>query len=668
MEADRQPDFSGWATKANVLCKDGRTIAPNAFAHQDQEQVPLVWQHGHGSVGNVLGHVLLTNKPEGVWADAFLNESEAAAHAAETVVHRDVRQFSIWANDLLQKASLVVHGAIREVSLVLKGANPEATIENIHIAHADGEEHELKDEAIIIAGEDFDEVNLTHGDLEGESFEDDGENVEHADDDETIADIFNSFSDDEKQVVYYMIGQAIEADKAAKHDDMGDSEDSEDDPADTLSHTDETDEGNKMPNVFDKTDKAEGEVLSHADVAAYQGEILADATRMGSLRGATEAAVVRHGITDISVLFPDAKELNSTPEFDKRRTEWVSVVWNGVSKRPFSRIKTTTADLTEDEARARGYITGNMKKEEFFRVKSRTTTPTTVYKKQRLDRDDILDITDFDVVMWIKGEMRMMIEEEIARAILLGDGRDVASEDKINEDNVRPIAYDNEAYTHVVQANIVDADSSFQEVIDAIIRSRRFLKGSGTPTFFTTESYIASAMLLKDTLGRRIYTSLEDLARELRVARIVPVEVMEEHTDLVGVIVNLADYVVGADKGGQLTTFDDFDIDFNQYKYLIESRLSGALVKLKSAMVVKTTALTLAVPEEPGFVAATGVVTIPIVTGVQYEDASDPGVALSDGAQAPLGAGNSITIVATSTGAYYFEGSETVEWEFTQNP
>jgi hypothetical protein len=416
-------------------------------------------------------------------------------------------------------------------------------------------------------------------------------------------------------------------------------------------------------NVFEKGDApAEPQhiSLSHSDI---QG-IVADATKMGSLKDAVEAYALSHGINDIDILFPDARTITTLPEFISRRMEWVNKLMNGTRKSPFSRIKTLSADITVEEARAKGYITGHLKKEEFFGVAKRVTIPTTVYKKQKLDRDDIVDITDFDVVAWLKAEMRIMLDEEIARAVLIGDGRDIASEDKINEQNIRPIAKDHELYVTTINVNIDDANSSVAELVDAVVMNRQYYKGTGLPTMYTTETYIAKFLTLKDTIGRRIYKSLDEVATELRVSEIVPVEVMEEEPSIVAVIVNPADYVLGADKGGQVSMFDDFDIDYNQYKYLIETRCSGALTKLKSAMVIKKVAanLTAVSPNAPTFNGTA--IAIPTQTGVTYKNAAGDGtvtgsVTVADGA--------TIGIYAVPAAGYYFPSSENDSWTFT-NP
>jgi hypothetical protein len=711
-----KPDFAGWATKNGLECSDGRTIMPGAFRDQDDTVVPLVWQHGHNSPENVLGHVRLQNRDEGVYCEAFFNDTGPAKHAKRLVQHRDINMLSIWANKLIERSKKVLHGSIREVSLVLSGANPGALIDTLSIAHDFGGE-ELEGEAIIhtglalihsedgagdqdpafsddAEGGDADADTDTDGDADvdpdansdGNADDDadadtdadsdadaDGnadDNVEHAEGDEPpmIDEIIDGMSDTEKGVMLYMMNQAAEAavaEATAEHSDINND-------ADQLGKEEEdTDMGKIQHNAFEDNDKdgnKMGDVLCHDDMTAelYHG-ILESAEDIGSLKKAAENFALAHGITDISTLFPEAKTITDVPEFRKRRTEWVNVVLEGVRKNPFSRIKTISADLTYEDARAKGYVKGSLKKEEFIPVLARVTLPTTIYKKQKLDRDDMVDITDFDVVAWLKGEMRVMLDEELARAILMGDGRDISHEDKINEQSIRPIANDHELYTTTVNVNLDDASSQAGEIVDKLIMNRKHLRGSGLPTMFTTETYIALFMLLKDTTGRRIYRSLEELATELRVKEIVAVEAMEEYDDLVAIICNPIDYVLGADRGGQVSMFDDFNIDYNKYLYLIETRCSGALVKLKSAIVVKRVAgsVTLLTPTSPTFNSNTGVVTIPTQTGVVYKDAEDD--TLSAGAQAAIGAGETVTIHAVpSGGSYAFDNSEDDTWSFTR--
>jgi hypothetical protein len=565
-----EADFSGYATKAGLKCSDGRTIMPGAFKHQDNTRVPLVWQHGHNDPENVLGHAILEGRDDGVYAHGYFNASQKAVHARGLIEHGDINMLSIWANELVERGGRVLHGAIREVSLVLSGANPGALIENVTVRHSDGDEVQLDDEVIIYTGLELDEIK--HADTSGDGGD--------GGDGETIQDVYDSMTDKQKDVLHYMLGQALES--AGGTDNTGNAQ------HDNLRDDDSTDtdkDGKKMTrNVFEKGDEDKSPILSHADV---QG-IVADATKNGSLKAAVESYALAHGINQIDTLFPEAQALTSAPEFFTRRTEWVNSVLSGARKSPFSRVKTHWADLTYDDARAKGYITGEEKQEEFYGTSRRETAPQTIYKKQKLDRDDIIDITDFDVVAWMKGEMRLMLDEELARAILISDGRTVPDPDKILEDRIRPIAKDDPLFVIEVLCDLAGGDIS--DFVDAVVQYRSLYRGSGTPTMYTSESLIAKTMLLKDTLGRRIYSSVDQLASELRVSSIVPVDLFDPASGagaVIAIIVNMNDYVIGADKGGQVSLFDDFDIDYNQYKYLIETRCSGALVKLKSAIVVK---------------------------------------------------------------------------------
>jgi HK97 family phage prohead protease/HK97 family phage major capsid protein len=557
-------DFSGWATRNNLRCSDGRTIMKDAFKHNDGQTVPLVWNHQHNDPLNVLGHALLENRDEGVYAYCKFNETESGKNAKLLVEHGDVSALSIYANQLKHQGSNVIHGAIREVSLVLAGANPGAFIDSV-MSH--GEESD--DEAIIYTGED---ISLFHADEKKDKPVD-----EKSEDEETVADVFNTLTEKQKTVVYAMIGQALE--EKEESEDNNDNDDSKG--------------GNKTMkhNVFDKED-AKKDVLSHSDMEA----IFADAKRYGSLKD----SVLAHGIEQIDYLFPDAKTVTDTPQFIQRDMGWVQKVMNSVHHTPFSRIKSVMADITEDDARAKGYIKGNLKKDEVFTLLKRTTTPTTIYKKQKLDRDDVVDITDFDVVAWLKSEMRMMLDEEIARAILVGDGRLSSSDDKINEQNIRPIWTDADLYTiktPVTVAANATADQKAKAFIRAAIKSRKNYKGSGEPTLYTTEDILTDCLLMEDTTGRVIYDSVSKLATALRVKEIVTVPVMEDLSrtvegttyNLMGIIVNLTDYNIGADKGGAVNMFDDFDIDYNAQKYLIETRCSGALIKPYSAIALELT-------------------------------------------------------------------------------
>ena len=567
-------DFSGWATRNNLKCSDGRTIRKDAFKDNNGQKVPLVWNHQHNEPFNVLGHALLENREEGVYAYCAFNDTEAGQNAKRLVEHGDVSALSIYANQLKQHGGDVIHGSIREVSLVLAGANPGAFIDSI-ICH--GEESE--EEAIIYTGED---ISLSHADNEEMKEEkpmEDTKKVENKTDNKSVKDVFDTLTEEQKTVVYALIGQALES--AGKTDENDENDDEED--------------NNMKHNVFDQDEMMQGNALSHSDME----EIFSDAKRTGSLKEAFLAHNATYGIDQIDTLFPEPKTMNTPPEFIKRDTNWVAGVINGVHHTPFSRIKSMFANITEDEARAKGYIKGKLKKEEVFTLLKRTTTPTTIYKKQKLDRDDIIDITDCDVVAWIKREMRMMLDEEIARAILVGDGRLTSDDDHINEANIRPIWKDDDLYTIktkiTVDASATDDDKA-KAVIKAAVKSRKDYKGSGNPVLYTTEDFLTNCLLLEDTQGYRLYKSEQDVATAMRVSRIVTVPVMENlsRTDsesktrnLVGIIVNLNDYNVGADKGGAVNMFDDFDIDYNQQKYLMETRCSGALIKPYSAIALE---------------------------------------------------------------------------------
>ena len=587
-------DFSGWATKNDLLCSDGRTIRRDAFKDNDGKVVPLVWNHDHTDPSNVLGHALLKNVADGVYAYGSFNSNPKAIEAATLLAHGDIKALSIWANKLQQRGGDVLHGDIKEVSLVLAGANPAAIIDSVMVH---GEESD--EEAIIYTGES---ICHSSGELKDE-IEETEETVEHADDkaddpkksddDETVADIFETLSEKQKNAVYALIGEIISKNKGKENEDNKE-EDS------VMKH-----------NVFEQQNGDQQEnVLCHADVkAAFD-----DAKRYGSLKdsfvahGLKEVTYMAHadgdyGIKNIDYLFPEARNVNNTIDFIKREDSWVRDFMSRVHRSPFSRIKSIHANITEDEARAKGYIKGNMKKEEVFTLLKRSTTPTTVYKKQKLDRDDVLDITDLDTVALVKGEMRGMLDEEIARAALVGDGRSASDDDKINEVNIRPIWTDADLYSIKVPIAVAAGDDDNKKAtnfIRAAIKSRKNFRGSGTPVLYTTEDMLSDMLLLTDTTGRDIYDTVEKLCKKLRVSEIITVPVMEGLTrqvesktrTLAGIIVNLQDYNIGADKGGSINMFEDFDIDYNQMKYLIETRCSGALTKPYSAMVLEFEAAT----------------------------------------------------------------------------
>ena len=602
-------DFSGYATKVGIKCSDGRTILQDAFAHCDGKKVPLVYQHLHNDPKNVLGHAVLENRPDGVYAYCSLNNTEAGKTAKALVQHGDISALSIYANSLVQKSSNVIHGVIREVSLVLSGANPEAYIDNLAFEHSDGSITTDESEAFICAGA------IIHDGIEipevSDNQDSSEESISHADDkkdpedQKTVGDVFDTLNAEQKTVVYTMIAQALETQ---------DGED-EDEEKEDVKHSNIKGDETMKKNIFDK-DSAATEVrgLSRADLRAifndarqsqstlknaflaHGYESISDALADYEHQDEVLAHAATYGIDNIGYLFPDARTTTNTPQFIKRDTEWVSKVFGAAKHVPFSRIKTVLADITADEARARGYIKGNEKADEVITLLKRTTDPQSVYKKQKLDRDDIIDITDFDVVVWLRMEMRMMLEEEIARAQLVGDGRLSSSDDKIKEDKIRPIATDDPIYTIEIQIPVA---ATTAQMIDEIIKGRKQYKGTGTPAFYTTPDVNGDMLLLKDTTGRRLYNTEADLAAGIRAREIIEVPVMENKVvvltpatigatglqkRLVGISVNMTDYSLGADKGGSISMFDDFDIDFNQFKYLIETRCSGALTMPHSAI------------------------------------------------------------------------------------
>lgn len=609
MASYKDYDFAGWATKNDLKCGDGRVIRHNAFKDCDGKKVPLVWNHGHSDPFNVLGHGYLENRDEGVRVYGYLNHSEAGETAREYLAHGDIESLSIYANQLVQNGPDVMHGNIREVSLVLSGCNPGAYIDEINLSHSD-DGSSTYDEAIMFTGEG---IELYHSDDAGsndgksaESKEPPKEEKKMADSNEkTVGDVLNELTDEQREVVEALVGMAASGDLGDDKEEKG------------MKH-------NVFDNDMQQDDYAGGAFLSHAD----QATILADMKKYGSLKesfmahsdamGFDGGALMHSGtdgieysqnvqdyfVNDPSFLFPEAKSLYNTPKFIKRKTEWVASVMSGTKHSPFSRVKTMFADITEDDARAKGYIKGKLKKEEVFSLLKRTTTPTTVYKKQKMDRDDILDITDFDAVAWIKAEMRDMLDEELARAVLVGDGRLASSDDHINDQNIRPIWTDADLFTikrRIAFTTAMDGAAKAKLVIQESVRARKDYRGSGQPVLFTTEDWLTEMLLLEDTNQHRLYKDASEVASAMRVSKIVTVPVMEnlsrevslaggatEDRALIGIIVNLTDYTIGADKGGAVNMFDDFDIDYNQQKYLIETRCSGALTVPYSAIVLES--------------------------------------------------------------------------------
>lgn len=690
-------DFSGYATKVGLKCSDGRTIMRGAFAHQDKKTVPLVWQHSHDDPKNVLGHAVLEEREDGVYAHAYFNDTPEAKHAKTLVEHGDVVSLSIYANGLKEKSKQVFHGVIRELSLVLSGANPGALIDQVRIAHSDDFIETLVDEAIIYTG-----LELQHDDLQTDD-ETVDETVEHADTasadaetEEPLGDILDSMSEKQKHAMNYVLEKALEEqakelgdgkDTAAQHSANTESEDARSDDSNTdegdLTHQEGTTSMTK--NIFDQAAAGGGatKTLSHSDFA----DIMADAKKRGSFKEALNEALehgnlkeeylahatnaagqtVNYGIADIEFLFPEAKLDSAGLQIYSRRQEWVQDVLDNVKKLPFAKVRTLVADITADEARAKGYMKGNKKKEEVIKLLRRSTGPTTIYKKQKLERDDVLDIgNDIDIVAWLKVEIRLMLEEELARAILVGDGRSDLSEDRIKDpegalsgEGIRSILHDDPFYA--IRAPLAP-NTSPKDMVKELVRARSKYRGSGKPTLFIDDAMLTDILLEEDKFGRPLYENEQSVADKLRVSKIVVVDVFSEYEDLVAIMVNLVDYSIGTNKGGELTSFEDFDIDFNQHKYLQETRLSGGLNKPLSAIVVKRATGTLVTPAAPSFNGATNTVTIPATAGVVWEG---NGVTWAPGDHVIT---ETTEVAAAPDEGYYFPANTTRDWTFTHTP
>jgi hypothetical protein len=662
-------DFGGYATKVGLKCSDGRTITSDAFKHMDGQEIPLVWQHVHDTPDNILGHAKLEHREnDGTYAFCYFNDTPSAKNAKLLVEHKDVKALSIYANQLVEKNKKVLHGELCEVSLVLKGANPGAKIDYVRVAHGDDVEV-LADEAVI--------------------YTDTGLELRHAGDKKTYQDVYETLDTDQQELFDFMLKQALGDSGAAKHSSEGDKpEDENDEEGTKAGEDDKPDEDDKNEetvddpalehkendemtrNVFENNKDGKGgpgEVKRGGTLTHSQIQTLVDdGHKLGSFKEAVLAHAEDYGITNIEMLFPDAQAIDNKPEWITRRMEWVEGVLNGTRKLPWSKIKSMSADLTHEDARAKGYIKATMKKEQFFTIAKRETTPKTIYKKQKLDRDDIIDITDFDVVAWLWVEMYFMLREEIARAILVGDGREIDDEDKIDETKIRPIAFDDPFYTDVIN---VPANVASGDLIEAVLRGRNRYRGTA-PKAYMTNAVMVDMLLSKDSLGRRFYNTTADLAAALGVSEIVEVPVLEgvqrDGAEVLMIIVNLGDYAVGSTRGGEITKFDDFDIDYNQNKYLIEGRMSGALQNYKRAQIVLRGSGTLATPTAPTFVTSTGVATIPTVTGVTYKNQTT-GATLSSGAQTAIAAGASISIVAVPNTGYYFPHNFDADWTFTRD-
>lgn len=582
-------DFSGWATKNDLACSDGRTIKHNAFKENDGQRVPLVWQHGHNAVDNVLGHALLENRDEGVYAYCAFNDTPGAENAKELVKHGDVKALSIYANRLDQRGADVIHGNIVEVSMVLSGANPGALIDNVALEHSDGSWTESEDEAVIYSG-----LTLSHD--SGETTEDTesmDEDEVYDEDDLTVADVLETLDDDQRLAVAALI-EEISGDVDAEDEDFDEDEefdeDYDEDYDEDAEHGDSGGDTLMHSNIFEGDARNHmGPHLSHAD----EEQIFAEARQPGmTLRTAVLAHAADYGIKNPELLFPDATNLDPEPQRIMRENSWVSKVLQGAKHSPFSRVKTQWSNLTADDLRAKGYVKASRKKDVVYEVANRKTEPTTVYNKTKIDRDDVLDITTFNVVAWMQQNLRLALEEELARAVLIGDGREVSDPDKIKENNIRPIWKDDELFSHKV---LIDKDAKTEDVIDVVRRSRKFYKGSGMPVLFTTNAFVCDMLEIKDINKRYIYETKQAIANALNVSDVIEVEVMEgakrevggKTQNLLGIIVNMQDYTLGADKGGETSFFEQFDIDFNQQKYLLEARCSGSLTKYKSAIVIE---------------------------------------------------------------------------------
>lgn len=664
-------DFGGYVTVFNRKCSDGRSITPEAFAHMDGQQIPMVWQHQHKSVDNVLGHMYLEKRSKGMYAYAYFNDTDAGQKSKILVQHGDIKSLSIYADQLKHNSKQeVLHGSLTEGSLVLKGANKGALIDFVRLEHSDGSSEELSEEAVIY----FDEP------------------LEHAATKANAQEIFDSLSDDQLEVVQFMIGEALKTKPPVKHaagdddaeevveddKDSGDDKPEENDKPESADKDDLSHQEGVTLNVFDQNKKSgvvavreSGDVLTHEMKSAIMNDMVTGGMKFQeALKGHAEdilahAEAGTYGITNIEMLFPDARAIDNKPEWITRRMEWVESLITATRKLPWSRIKSLSASLTHDEARAKGYVKNTMKKDQFFALTQRETTPQTVYKKQRFDRDDIIDITDFSIIDWTWPEMYFMLREEIARAMLIGDGREVDDPDKILETKIRPIAHDDTFYTDVVT---IPASVTGNDMVEAVIRNRHLYKGSAPNAYMTTQ-VMNDMLLAKDNFGRRQYKSLSELESDLQVRKIVEVDVMEgQERDggaILMIIVNPSDYSLGSTKGGEITKFQQFDIDWNQEKLLIEGRASGALTKHKTAQVILRGTGTLATLTAPTFVSGTGVVTIPTVTGVTYKNQVTQAT-LAGGDQAAIDAGTSISVVAVANTGYYFAHNSDTDWTFTR--
>lgn len=720
-DSSRTPDFSGWASKYGVICLDGNTIQHEAFAHQDKKKLPLVWMHNHKDAEQVLGHVIIEHRAQGPYVHGFFNQTPKAKAAKMQLENGDITQLSVWANELDKRGTRnqIFHGDMKEVSLVIGGANSGAEIEQVYIRHSDDSVTEL-DEAFIRFPGEF----VIHAGTDK-----DGDDSDSDEGSETVEDRYNRLDEKDQAIIAHMVNESFLAGKEAgkaeadegdsvEHSsvtdadaDNSDAEDANDADnatdsanADTEANSDadtNADDADNTNSTGDNTDETPAddaaststdENISHDNIggsnvtdhnafedAANKGgtavatkpfishdgmrKIMEDAFEMKSLPEAILKHAGTYGIDNIELLFPDARNLDAQPQLLARQADWVPKVLDSVKRQPHAKVKSIVADLTADEARAKGYIKGNEKKDEVLQLLQRTTSPTTIYKKQRLDRDDIIDITDFDVITWIKWEIRFMLNEELARAILIGDGRTVGHADKIKDPQgqidgigIRSILHDHALY--VVKKEL-PANVAPDQIVEEWIRLRSQYRGSGNPTLYTTDAIISDVLLLKDKMGRFLYDTERQLADKLRVKEIVPVEALEAAPTVLGIVVNLIDYSLGTNKGGELSFFEDFDLDFNQNKYLLETRLSGALTRPKSALVLTRNQGTLAVATAPSFDGNTETLTIPSSTGVEYR---------VDGESVPAGdivIDGPTEVTAHAQTGYYLASNTTTAWVFT---
>ncbi len=634
------PDFAGYVTRAGVKCTDGVTITPNAFMHQDGERVPLLWQHGHSDPSAVLGHVILTNKPDGVWGEAFFNSSPNASSVKAAVTNGDITRMSIWANKLQKNGTFVTHGTIREVSLVLAAANKGATIEKVYVQHSDGDE-EVENEMIYTSADDFQLIHSEGGTTDPPAA------PAAKPEDRTVADVISELNEEQVTAVEFLVEAAVENALNAEQDP-------------NMSHF----------NPFEGPRENDSTVLSHDAMA----EIFADAQQTGSFKASLKAYAsdVLHGIENVGVLFPEAHRLDATPQVQRAQGVWVDLIMSGTRKSPFAKIRSDFANVDYEESRAKGYVTGDLKVEQYYTLARRETDAQTVYAKDKVDRDTVLDITDFAYVSWLKQQMERKLKEEIARAVLVGDGRADNDPYKIYPNKIRPVVSDDPAFTLTTTVNYDPDLGNIQVLMDSIVMGLLDYRGGGNLTMFTSKKFMARAMLLKDAVGRQIYPSKESVANALGVDTIVTVELLggSLYSDYLAIIFDLNDYVIGANKGGELTSFEEFDIDYNKHKFLLETRISGALTGLGSAVVIKRaeSGTTAATAQAPTLNPETYEITVPNITGVIYTVGD--GTVIGEGQVVAPGtyemtSGSTQRFTAKAAEGYFLTAGNVV-WEFVR--